>query len=139
MKVFGFQIVVSSEEQGLWWDSDNHYAFEGYEDGKPGWGIKIAFRGGDVLHPYGVAEPETGDVFWQNNKWWNPKKIFKFRVPIPILPFVGIALGNYGLYFGFKDYPVHHDNYYRWVDRDNIYPGSRALCLSASIRKTRAT
>lgn len=137
MKVFGFQLILSTEEQGLWWDTDNHAAFESAPAGKPGWGIKIAFRGGDICHPHGVAERQPGDDQWKDNKWWNPKKVIRKRVRLPILPFIAVSFGERGFYLGFKDWPVHHENYLRWLDPKDVNPTSRALCLSASIRKTR--
>lgn len=137
MRVFGVQFVLSTEEQGLWWDSDQHHALEAAPTGKPGWGIKLALRGGDVVHPSGVADQKEGDPDWRKSVWWNPAHVWCWKCPVPVLPFLSVALGPYGFYLGAKDYPLHHDNYLRWLPPEDVYAGSRALCFSASIRKTR--
>jgi hypothetical protein len=135
VKIFGLQLILSTSESSLWWDNDAHHDGEG----KPGWGVVIKLRGGDVVRPIGYP------INWLKkdapNVWFNTGpvrwKVLKFFCPIPILPFISVSLGQYGFYMGFKDFGVHHDEYKTWLPSSDVYVGSMALSPSVSIRRTR--
>ena len=96
------QIVVSTSEQGLWWDSDPvHHDPVSVEKkdalgGKAGFGLVFKLRSGHVCYPSNQKVIKTRQYLkdWK----WAP------------LPFLSIAFGKYGLYLGFKDFradPTH--------------------------------
>lgn len=128
MKVFGVQFVVSSAEDGLWFDSDEHYTDK--KSGK-GWGIVFKLRGGQVIRPI------NGKWFGDGQGGGYPTRVLKFNCPIPVLPFFSIAIGRFGFYVGFKDFGVDSVHYKNWLPTDWVKEGNTALCPSFSIRRTR--
>lgn len=84
------------------------------------WKSGIFFRGGDICDPF-------------NGKWFDPPyptRIWRTYCPLPILPFISIKIGRFGIYFGFKLYGADSEHYLNWMDTKDVYPGSQALCLS---------
>lgn len=136
MKIFGLQLILSTTELSLWWDNDEHHP----GDGKPGWGIVFKLRGGDVVRP--IGHPRAWFRQDAPNVWFSTDpaarwKVWRFYCPLPVLPFVSIALGRYGFYAGFKDFRVLHDEYRAWLPAAEVYEGSVALSPSVSWRRTR--
>jgi len=127
-KVHGIQLGFSTFERGIWWDSDK----QNYQP--IGFGIKIALPCGKVLEP----EPWIfTKQWWKINPWSEGNVWFVLRIPFVILPFISIAIGRLGFYIGAKAYGVDQPHYLEWARPDEVGEGIEALCLSASIRKTR--
>ena len=127
MKVDGVSIQISTDElakeKGLWWDSDY------YSDiGKKGFGIVFALRFGRWFEPFGL---------FCGNRWKDGRHWFVIPKILFVYPFISIAIGNYGLYLGWKAYGVEHKDYLAWAKLKDIYEGNSALSFSVSIRKTR--
>lgn len=120
------QIVVSTAERGLWWDSDER-------EYKPsGFGVALKFFAGDVFRPY------TRPKYWFKptpSKWneFDPKYHGLIKFSFPILPFLTLALGPYGFYAGFKVFDAHGEKYRPMVGERN----GPALTPSVTMRRTR--
>ena len=126
-----FQIILSKSEDGLWYDHDDRQ----YDN--HGWGFVLKFRSGDIIRPY------TRFKYWFKlvpNKWNNFNSnvhgLIQFKSIIP-LPFLSISMGRFGLYIGFKESEFNTDKYIPMLGRAQVYKGSKALILSATIRRTR--
>ena len=128
LKVHGISLTLCTDETNLWWDSDKHH--DG--TGKYGWGVVFAFRAGWILRPV--------KKFWlpraENNPWTSGNHWFVIKFPA-IVPFLSIAIGQYGMYLGFKTYGVDWEAYKVWLDPKYIAVGNQALAPSGSIRRTR--
>jgi hypothetical protein len=124
MKVWGAQFTIATQESGLWWDSDNHHSGEG----KPGGGLVFKLRAGQVVRPWGHANAA------KPNQWWFPRGVFRFKFPLPFLPYLSLAIGRYGFYVGFKEYEFE-PHYATWWPAG--YARVQTLCPSASFRRTR--
>lgn len=133
LKVYGIALTLCTDEFNLWWDSDKHRDGENQPEGKPGFGIVFSLKAGWVLRPI--------KKFWkkreENNPWTSGNHWFVLKFPIIFAPFFSIALGQKGLYVGFKTYGVDWDKYDAWLDLKYIKEGNQALALSGSIRRTR--
>jgi len=125
-RVKGICLTFCTDEGDLWWDADSQYRSP---EGKKGFGIMIALRWGKLLQPIGTK------IF--NNVWFRGDVLFTLRIPFVVLPYISIAIGKFGLYFGGKIYGVDRVEYLRWAYPDEIKKGNTALALSASIRRTR--
>ncbi len=78
-------------------------------------------RSGDVLDPL-------------NGKWFEepfPTRIWKFFCNLPVLPFISWRIGSKAGYIGFKIYGADSPAYLNWMNPDDVYEGSQAMCLSA--------
>ena len=124
MKAFGFSLTLSDLEHALWWDSDQHQQAKAR-----GWGLVLSLRGGDVVRPFG-------------GQWFGPdfpRRVLRFSCPLPVLPFISVALGRYGFYIGFKTFGADDRTYLLWpghvFTEADMMPESMALC--PSIRFTR--
>lgn len=100
------QLVISKAERGLWFDHDER----GYDP--HGWGICIKLFSGWVLRP--MTKPQ----FWFRqqavpSKWnsFDPRYHWLLKWPMPVAPFVSIALGRWGVYFGFKVWDSSNPKY----------------------------
>lgn len=114
------QLVLSKAEKGLWYDHDE----KSYD--KKGWGIVIKLFTGAFARPI--------SKFWRKNaNPWKGDHWFVLRLPFIILPFVSIAIYNFGLYFGGKVFRVDKDE--PWA-KESEY-GTKMLTISATIRRTR--
>lgn len=115
-----FQLVVSTSEQGLYWDVDPHWfdpTSVEKKDGdiKAGWGITFKLRAGDIVYP--SNQRVFGKTAW---RWY---------CPVP-LPFLSIAIGKRAFYVGFKDFRADSSHAYL-----GLKDGDRAL--TPAIRFTR--
>jgi len=130
--VGGISLSVGSFERGLWFDHDQR----GYQAG--GVGMKFDIVAGHMIRPV--------PKFWKPNQnpWKGDEPWFVIRCPM-IGPFISLALGEKGVYFGFKTFEVseHHrslERYGKWM-HENEFPQSEApnvfMQASATIRRTR--
>jgi hypothetical protein len=88
-------------------------------------GLFIEFRGGDVCDPVQIG------LF--GGKWFEPpypKHVWRWFCRYPLLPFISWRLGGKGGYIGFKAYGADSPAYKNWMNPDDVYDGSQALCLS---------
>lgn len=99
------QLVISTAERGLWFDHDER------EYDEKGWGICIKLFSGWVLRP--VTKPQFWFVQGVPSKWneFNRDYHWLLKWPMPLAPFVSIALGRWGLYFGFKVWDSENPKY----------------------------
>jgi len=116
----------------LWFDHDE----KGYQAG--GVGIKFDIVAGHMIRPV--------PKFWKpkQNPWKGDEPWFVIRSPI-IGPFISLALGKTGVYFGFKTFEVKDmhrslERYGKWM-HENEFPQSETpnvfMQPSATIRRTR--
>ena len=128
----GISLEFKTDERNLWWDSDDPYwGPEFCPNGKPGFGVVVALRWGTLLGVIPFLKKNAPNPWFEK-----PWKVYHF--PFIILPYISVAVGRYGFYLGGKSYGVNREEYLTWVPRkDMVQDRSRALCLSASIRKTR--
>lgn len=114
------QIIISKAETGLWYDHDKR-------DYDPqGWGLCIKLFTGSFIRPV--------PKFWvKDANPWTGDHWFVIRFPFVILPFISIAIGQWGFYLGGKVFKADADE--PWVKEHEI--GNEYLTLSATTRKTR--
>ena len=123
-KVKGISLTLCTDEEQLWWDGDSDL-----RGTKPGFGIILSIRIGKVMRPFS---------FGDGNPWSDPGKAkWVLRIPIFIMPFLSVAIGQYGFYIGGKVYGVDQEHYKNWTLDSDVAPGNTAICPSVSIRKTR--
>ncbi len=127
------ELVFCKAERGLWYDHDKKI----YDE--KGWGITIKLFAGKMIRPV--------RKFWikDSNPWKGDEPWFVIRIPFVVVPFVSIAIWNFGAYFGFKVFDAKDkhrsdDRYGKWM-RENEF-GTDAepaeyLQLSATTRSTR--
>lgn len=131
-KVGGLSLSLGSFERGLWYDHDIK------EFHQNGFGLKFDIVAGHMIRPV--------PKFWEpgNNPWKGDEPWFVIRSPM-IGPYLSLALGDFGMYLGFKtfqveDYHRSDERYGKWM-RDKEFPdpnGTKVyLQPSASIRRTR--
>lgn len=84
----------------------------------------LYFRGGDV------CDPHDGEQL--NGPPW-PTNITRWYCRWPVLPFLCVKLGRFGVYAGWKCYGFDLPNYLNWagITKADVYPGSLALELTA--------
>lgn len=122
MIVEGIQLVLSTSEQGLFWDQDPWFAdplsIEKRDPSgvKAGFGIALKFRGGDVVYP-------SNQRLLKGTAW---RKLCKWAV----LPCLTVAVGKRGFYLGFKDFRADVTHAYL-----GLKDGDRAL--TPAVRFTR--
>ena len=127
------QLVFSKSEKGLWYDHDK----QTYD--KKGWGLVVKLWIGSVIRPV--------PKFWikDSNPWRGDDPWFVIRIPFVIAPFVSIALGRIGVYFGFKTFEVKDkhrslDRYGNWMREEEFgtdVDPAEYLAPSVTIRSTR--
>lgn len=114
------QLVISKAEAGLWYDHDKK-SFD-----QSGWGICLKLFAGTFVRP--VAKFwKKGANPWKGDHW------FVIRLPIVILPFLSIALFNWGAYIGGKVFHVDSDE--PWAKPSEY--GKDMLTVSFTTRATR--
>ena len=88
------EFSISKPEKGLWYDSDE----KTYD--KKGWGIVFKLWTGKLIRPV--------PKFWikGSNPWQGDVPWFVIRIPFVVVPFVSVAIWNWGMYFGFKEFEV---------------------------------
>ena len=130
--VGGVSLSLGSYERGLWFDHDQkaHQA--------KGAGIKLDIVAGQMIRPV--------PKFWEpgNNPWKGDEPWFVIRCPM-IGPFISVAIGDLGAYFGFKTFKVEDmhrspERYGKWMYEDEFpKPNDVSVYLqaSASLRRTR--
>ncbi len=121
-----FQIVISTAERGLWYDSDER------EYSPSGLGIAFKLYAGDVFRPY------TRLKYWFKDtpsKWneFDPEYHGLIKFSFPLLPFFTLALGAYGFYAGFKVFDAQGEKYRPMVGERS----EPALTPSITTRRTR--
>lgn len=119
------QLVVSSAERGLWYDHDER------EYDPRGWGICIKLFAGPMLRP--IVKPR----YWFKSvpSQWNqfdPKYHMRLYLPFIVAPFVSVAVGRWGLYFGFKIWDSENQKYRPMTEESREW-----LAPSLSTRSTR--
>ncbi len=130
--VEGLSLSLGSYERGLWFDHD----VKEHQD--KGFGMKIDIIAGQMIRPI--------PKYWEesNNPWKGDEPWFVIRSPM-IGPYISVAVGDIGLYFGFKTFKVENghrslDRYGKWM-HENEFPEPNAVNVylqpSASIRRTR--
>jgi hypothetical protein len=130
--VGGISLSVGSYERGLWFDHDNK------EHQAGGVGMKLDILAGHMIRPV--------PKFWKpkQNPWKGDDPWFVIRSPM-IGPFISLALGDKGVYFGFKTFEVSDkhrslERYGKWM-HESEFPQSEAPSVfmqpSATIRRTR--
>lgn len=88
-------------------------------------GITLALRWGDVLHPMG-----------QEGNWFKEPyftKILRFWCPIPILLFITWNLWGWRGYLGAKVYGADSPEYKNWMPSEDVYEGSQAIQFSGRL------
>lgn len=132
MKVFSLlEISIAKAEKGLWYDHDQR-AYD-----PTGWGIVLKFFAGTVVRP--MTKPRYWFVKGVPSKWneFNPDYHWRFKIWLPLAPFLSIAVGEAGAYIGFKVFDLESAKYKPLVGDAEVHPGSKALTLSATTRRTR--
>jgi len=121
------QVVLSKAEKGLWYDHDER----GYD--AKGWGICLKLFSGIMYRP--ITKPK----YWFSNDWvpskWNeftPEYHWLLKIPVVLAPFVSVAFGERGFYFGFKVFSLDSEKYRRMTNKTG-----EALTFSVSTRNTR--
>jgi len=84
-------------------------------------GLFIEFRGGDFCDPIDGGQ-------WFGPKF--PKRILRFFLKYPVLPFISYRIGKRAGYIGAKAYGVDSEAYKNWMKPEEVYDGSQALCFS---------
>jgi len=87
-------------------------------------GITLALRGGDVLHPLGSGN-------WFSPPWF--QSIWRWFCPITILPWISWNLFGWRGYIGFKAYGADAVEYINFMPAADVSPGSIALMISARL------
>ena len=138
--VHGISLSIGSYERGLWTDHDKRV----YNPNLIG--IKLDIVCGRMIRPVPCFWKRG---FWRGERAFNPWKggeyWFIIRIPFLIAPFISIALGKYGLYFGCKTFEIapHHavpERYGKWVHYQEIGTEEKPavfLQLTATTRTTR--
>ena len=130
--VGGLSLSLGSYERGLWFDHDK------MEQQRGGFGIKFDIVAGHMIRP--VAKPwEPGSNPWKGDEPW-----FVIRCPM-IGPFISLAIGDLGAYFGFKTFEVQDkhrspERYGKWMREDEFGdPNDTPVYLqaTATLRRTR--
>lgn len=126
------QASLGGYERGLWFDHDRK------EHRPQGIGLKLDLVAGQMIRPV--------PKFWlpDSNPWRGDEPWFVIRSPM-IGPYISLAVGDFGAYFGFKTFAVERmhrstDRYGRWMHEDEFpQPDSVNVYLqpSASLRRTR--
>lgn len=126
-----FQLVLSTAEKGLWWDHDER----GYTP--KGWGLTVKLLAGPVVRP--VTKPQYWFKHNIPSRWneFDPQWHWLIKIPFFVGPFVSVAIGEYGFYFGFKVFDLESKKYEAMVGAEEVYHGSQALTPSATTRRTR--
>ena len=119
------QLVVSSAERGLWYDHDER------EYDPRGWGICIKLFAGPMLRP--IVKPR----YWFKpvpSQWnqFDPKYHMRLYLPFIVAPFISVAVGRWGLYFGFKIWDSENEKYRPMTEEKREW-----LAPSISTRSTR--
>lgn len=92
---------------------------------RSGFGITLALRGGDVLHPLGEGN-------WFKSPYF--ARILRFYCPIAVLPFISWNLWGWKGYLGAKVYGADSDSYKNWMSFEDVYQGSLAIQFSGRLR-----
>lgn len=130
--VEGLSLTLGSYERGLWFDHD-------VRDYQPkGFGLKLDIVAGHMIRPV--------PKFWEKdtNPWKGDEPWFVIRCPM-IGPYISLAAGKGGIYFGFKTFLVEDkhrspERYGKWM-REDEFPEPNGVNVylqpSATIRRTR--
>ncbi|MBN2182010.1 MAG: hypothetical protein JW715_08850 [Sedimentisphaerales bacterium] len=130
--VEGLSFTLGSYERGLWFDHDTK------DFQSSGFGMKLDVVAGQIIRPV--------PKFWEENSnpWKGDEPWFVIRSPM-IGPFLSLAVGDLGMYIGFKTFEVRDehrslDRYGRWM-REREFPDPNAVNVylqpSATMRRTR--
>lgn len=104
-------------------------------------GVSLYFRGGDVLRPdIANGTPRPG-AETQVRNWFNtiPTSVWRWHCKLPVLPFVTVKVGMFGVYAGFKAFGVDSAAYldYPGLSAADVYDGSVALTPSLRFSRSR--
>ncbi len=125
-------LSLGSYERGLWFDDNVK------ERHATGFGMKLDIVAEQMIRPVSKFREAS------NNPWKGDEPCFVIRSPM-IGPYISLAVGDIGLYFGFKTFQVENrhrslDRYGRWM-HENEFPEPNDVNVylqpSASIRRTR--
>ena len=130
--VGGLSLTFGSYERGLWFDHDIK------QQQSAGFGMKFDIVAGQMIRPV--------PKYWEksNNPWKGDEPWFVIRSPM-IGPFLSLAVGDIGLYLGFKTFNVQDEHrslerYGGWM-REDEFPDPNDVHVflhpSATIRRTR--
>jgi len=121
------QVVISTSEQGLWWDTDPHWA-DPVSVEKKASPTEARGRTASVKSVFGITlKIRSGHICYPSNqKMFNNWQWIKYWKYVP-LPFLSICFNNFGFYVGFKDFradPSH--SYFGVGDGERLLtPGFR--------------
>lgn len=92
-------------------------------------GITFDLRGGDVVQPLALtASNPDGSSAWFTPPYF--KRWMRFYCGLPMLPWLTVKVGRFGMYCGAKCFGVDSDAYKEWFAKpDDVYVGSQALML----------
>ncbi len=130
--VGGVTLSLGSYERGLWFDHDRRQ----YQPA--GFGLRFDIVAGKMIRPV--------PKFWErgNNPWQGGEPWFVLRAPM-VGPFLSLAIGQFGAYFGFKTFSVDQshrssERYGRWM-REEEFPEPNEVYVylqpSLTIRRIR--
>jgi hypothetical protein len=126
-------VSLRAYERGLWFDHE-------HKERQPseGFGLKFDLVAGQMVRPI--------PKFWKagSNPWKGGDPWFVLRCPM-VGPYISVAAGNLGAYFGFKSFRVadehrSSDRYGKWMHESEFPEPNGAhvyLQPSASLRRTR--
>lgn len=130
--VAGVSLTLGSYERGLWFDHDQR------QHQPAGFGMKLDLVAGYMILPI--------PKYWQasNNPWKGDEPWFVIRSPMAG-PYLSLAVGDFGAYFGCKSYKVEDkhrslDRLGTWM-REDEFPDPNGVRVylqpSVSLRRTR--
>jgi len=130
--VGGVSLSLGSYERGLWFDHDQKQ----YQPS--GFGVKLDIVAGYMILPV--------PKYWEtsSNPWKGGEPWFVIRSPM-VGPYMSLAVGDLGAYFGCKTYRVEDrhrslDRYGTWM-RESEFPEPNEVNVylqpTASLRRTR--
>lgn len=105
-------------------------------------GVKLRLLGGDILDPVnGTWELRPGQPVGTPPNWFNaiPRGVYRAFQSRRVLPFFSFGIGRFGGYIGYKIYGVDKYEYldYPLVAKQDVYEGSRAMCLTMRLTTNR--
>ena len=93
-------------------------------------GVSFDLRGGDVVQPLALSVTNADG----SSRWFTPPgfpRVLRFRMPLPLLPWISVRIGRFGFYAGAKCFGMDSAAYpdTLGVPSVEIYSGSKAIML----------